>query len=206
MTGLWGKKIGMTQVFAQNKAVPVTVIDTSNWCITHTRTSDRDGYNAVQIGCVRLRYREQNFVADWLKQPKKYFSFIREIKLDKDPAEMELEVGKPAGLLATIQEGDKVDVFGTSKGKGFAGVVKRHGFSGSPASHGAKMGKHTGSIGSFRTQGRVAKGKKMPGHLGDAQRVVRNLEIITIKSDDNVVLLKGSVPGKTGSLVFLRKA
>ncbi len=206
MTGLWGKKIGMTQVFAQNKAVPVTVIDTSDWCITHTRTDERDGYNAVQIGCVRPRYREQNFVADWLKQPKKYFSFIREIKLDKNPTEMELEIGKPAGFLAAIQEGDKVDVFGRSKGRGFAGVVKRHGFAGPPASHGAKMGKRPGSIGTFRTQGRVPKGKKLPGHLGDAQRVIRNLEVITIKPDDNVVLLKGSVPGKTGSLVFLRKA
>lgn len=206
MTGLWGKKIGMTQVFADNKAVPVTVIDTSNWYITNSKTVERDGYNAVQIGCVRPRYQGQELAADWLKQLKRHFTFVREIKLDQDPAQMELEIGKPAGFLAVIQQGDKVDVFGTSKGRGFAGVVKRHGFTGAPASHGAKMGRRPGSLSWMRTQGRVPKGKRLPGHLGNAQKVIRNLEVVTIRPDDNVVLVKGSVPGKTGSLVFIRKA
>lgn len=206
MTGLWGKKIGMTQVFADNKAVPVTVIDTSNWYITSSKTVERDGYNAVQIGCVRSRYQGQELASDWLKQLKKHFTFVREIKLDKNPVEMALEIGKPAGFLAILQQGDKVDVLGTSKGRGFAGVVKRHGFSGAPASHGAKMGRRPGSLSWMRSQGRVPKGKRLPGHLGNAQKVIRNLEIVTVRPDDNVVLVKGSVPGKTGSLVFLRKA
>lgn len=206
MKGLWGKKIGMTQIFLQDKAVPVTVIDMSNWYVTHTRTVARDGYNAVQIGCVRPRYGEQSFVIDWIKKPKQYFSFIREIKLDKDPSEMDLMVGKPADFLATMQAGDKVDVFGTSKGKGFAGVVKRHGFNGSPASHGAKMGKRPGSLSWTRAEGRVPKGKRLPGRLGNVQKVIRNLEVMTIKLDNYVLLLKGSVPGRAGSLVFLRKA
>lgn len=206
MTGLWGKKIGMTQVFADNKAVPVTVIDTSNWYITNSKTVERDGYNAVQIGCVRSRYQGQELASDWLKQLKKHFTFVREIKLDKNPVEMALEIGKPAGFLAILQQGDKVDVLGTSKGRGFAGVVKRHGFAGSSASHGAKMGRRPGSLSWMRSQGRVPKGKRLPGHLGNAQKVIRNLEVVTIRPDDNVVLVKGSVPGKTGSLVFIRKA
>lgn len=206
MTGLWGKKIGMTQVFADNKAVPVTVIDVSNWYITNSKTVERDGYNAVQIGCVRPRYQDQELDSDWLKQLKKHFTFVREIKLDKNPSEMALEIGKPAGFLAILQQGDKVDVLGTSKGRGFAGAVKRHGFSGAPASHGAKMGRRPGSLSWMRSQGRVPKGKRLPGHLGNAQKVIRNLEIVTVRPDDNVVLVKGSVPGKTGSLVFLRKA
>ncbi|MEX0849519.1 MAG: 50S ribosomal protein L3 [Candidatus Dependentiae bacterium] len=205
MTGLWGKKIGMTQVFAENKVVPVTVINTAHWFITNIRTVEKDGYDAVQVGCVRPKYEEQEFSLDWIKQPKKYFSFIREIKLNKDIA-LELEVGKPASFLNVIQQGDMVDVHGTSKGRGFAGVVKRHGFAGPPASHGSKMGKRPGSISFMRSQGRVPKGKRMPGHLGDDSKVIRNLEIITIKPNDNVVLLKGSVPGKAGSLIFLQKA
>jgi large subunit ribosomal protein L3 len=205
MTGLWGKKIGMTQVFAENKVVPVTVINTAHWFITNTRTVEKDGYDAVQVGCVRPKYQEQEFSLDWIKQPKKYFSFIREIKLNKDIT-LELEVGKPASFLNVIQQGDMVDVHGTSKGRGFAGVVKRHGFAGPPASHGSKMGKRPGSISFMRSQGRVPKGKRMPGHLGDDSKVIRNLEIITIKPNDNVVLLKGSVPGKAGSLIFLQKA
>ena len=205
MTGLWGKKIGMTQVFAENEAVPVTVIDTAHWYITGVRTVERDGYNAIQVGYVRPRYVTEAFSPDWIKDSKKYFAFIREVKLDKDPAELELEAGKPVDFNVIVKEGDKVDVFGKTKGRGFSGVVKRHGFAGPPASHGSKMGKRPGSISFMRTQGRVPKGKKMPGQLGNDNRVIRNLEIVTIKPDDQVVLLKGSVPGKTGSLVFLRK-
>ena len=206
MIGLWGKKVGMTQVFADNKVVPVTVIDTAHWFVTNTRVVEKDGFNAVQVGCVRPRYVEQPFSVDWIKQPKKYFSFIREVKLDKHPSEFAFEVGKQADFFALIQQGDKMDVQGTSIGRGFAGVVKRHGFNGPPGSHGDKMGKAPGSLSFMRSQGRVIKGKKMPGHMGNVNKVIRNLEVIRIKPENNVVLLKGSVPGKTGSLVFLRKS
>ena len=205
VTGVWGKKIGMTQVFADDKVVPVTVIDAADWYFTRIKKKEQDGYDAIQVGCVRPRFRKEAFSLDWLKQPKKYFSFIREIRLDQDPSQMDIEVGKPADFFSYIQSGDMVDVFGVSTGKGFAGVVKRHGFAGPPASHGSKMGKRPGSIGSMRSQGRVAKGKKLPGHLGNARTVTRNLKIISTQPDDNVVLVKGAVPGKTGSLVFLRK-
>lgn len=206
MIGLWGKKVGMTQVFADNKVVPVTVIDTAHWFVTNTRVVEKDGFNAVQVGCVRPRYVEQPFSVDWIKQPKKFFSFIREVKLDKNPSEFAFEVGKPADFFALIQQGDKMDVHGTSIGRGFAGVVKRYNFSGPPGSHGDKMGKAPGSLSFMRSQGRVIKGKKLPGHMGNVSKVIRNLEIIKVKPENNVVLLKGSVPGKTGSLVFLRKS
>ena len=206
MIGLWGKKVGMTQVFADNKVVPVTVIDTAHWFVTNTRVVEKDGFNAVQVGCVRTRYVEQPFSVDWIKQPKKYFSFIREVKLEKNPSEFAFEVGKHADFSALIQQGDKMDVHGTSIGRGFAGVVKRHNFGGPPASHGSKMGNRPGAMSFMRSQGRVIKGKKLPGHMGHASKVIRNLEVIRIKPENNVVLLKGSVPGKTGSLVFLRKS
>lgn len=205
MTGLWGKKIGMTQVFVETKAVPVTVVDISNWYIVNFKNIERDGYDAVQIGRLRPRYQGQPFSADWLKQLKTYFSFVREVKLDKSFADMNFEVGKPADFLAFVQKGDKVDAFGVSKGRGFAGAVKRHGFGGSPASHGSKMGKRPGSLSWMRSQGRVPKGKRLPGHLGNANKVIRNLEVVTLMTEENVVLIKGSVPGKAGSLVFLRK-
>lgn len=206
MTGLWGKKIGMTQVFVETKAVPVTVVDISHWYILNFKNVERDGYNAVQIGRLRPRYQGQSFSADWLKQLKTYFSFVREVKLDKPSADMSFEIGKPADFLTFVQKGDKVDAFGISKGRGFAGAVKRHGFRGAPASHGAKMGKRPGSLSWMRSQGRVPKGKRLPGHLGNAHKVIRNLEIVTLMTEENVVLIKGSVPGKAGSLVFLRKA
>lgn len=206
MKGLWGKKVGMTQVFAENKVVPVTVIDVSHWYITNVRTQERDGYNAVQVACLRDRYQEAAFEASWVKTPKKYFTFIREIRIDADPASLNIEVGKPADLLSGLQEGQKVDVFGTSKGRGFCGVVKRHGFAGGGASHGSRMGNRPGSLSYMRSQGRVPKGKKLPGHFGNESKFVSNLKVVNVKPEQNVILLKGAVPGGSGSLIFIRKA
>ncbi len=206
MTGLWGRKIGMTQVFENSKAIPVTAIDTSHWYVINAKNVERDGYHAIQVGRVRSRYQDQPLSQEWLKQLKKYFVFVREVKLQVPFGELNLEIGKPADFFAFIQKGDKVDAFGVSKGRGFAGAVKRHGFRGAPASHGAKMGKRPGSLSWMRSQGRVPKGKRLPGHLGNVSKVIRNLEIINMMTNENVVLVKGSVPGKTGSLVFLRKA
>jgi large subunit ribosomal protein L3 len=206
MKGLWGKKIGMTQVFAENKVVPVTVIDVAHWYITNVRTQERDGYNAVQVACLRDRYQNTPFETNWIKSPKKYFSFVREINVEADPATLNLEVGKPADVLAGVQEGQKVDVFGTSKGRGFCGVVKRHGFTGGGASHGSRMGDRPGSLSYMRSQGRVPKGKKLPGHFGDESKFVSNLKVINVRPEQNVILLKGAVPGGSGSLIFIRKA
>jgi large subunit ribosomal protein L3 len=201
--GLWGRKVGMTQVFSkENKVVPVTLIDVANWLVTLVKNKERDGYDAVQVGCVKARYADETFAADWVKSPNKYFSLFREIKVVDDSAKFEVGQSVDASVLA---EGDKVDITGLSKGCGFTGVVKRHNFSGARASHGATMGRTPGSLGFMRSQGKVIKGKKLPGHYGQEQQTIKNLKVVSVEEGAKVVLVKGSVPGKTGSLVFLRK-
>ena len=209
ITGLWGKKIGMTQIFSEEKVVPVTAVDVSGWVVTNIKTKAIDGYSAVQIGRIKDRYVNKKFDMNWLKNPRTYFSVLREIKLSNDVSESEkspVVVGKPADFLSIFAEGDSVNVFGTSKGSGFAGVVRRYNFGGPPGSHGATMGKRTGSIGFMCSVGRVIKGKKMPGHMGNRKCFAKNLTVAKLKKDSDLVLLKGSVPGKSGSLVFLQKA
>jgi len=209
VTGLWGKKIGMTQVFSDESAViPVTAVDVSGWVVTNIRTNERDGYNAVQVGRIKDRYADKKFEINWLKKPKKYFSLLKEIKLSKDISEDKesaITVGAAADFLSILSDGDMVDVFGMTKGCGFAGVVRRYNFGGPPASHGATMGKKPGSLSFFCSQGRVIKGKKMPGHMGNRKRVSQNLKVVRTDNDSNIVLVKGSIPGKSGSFVFLRK-
>lgn len=203
--GLWGKKIGMTQVFNnENKVVPVTVIDVANWYVTQVKTMEIDGYNAVKLGCVKHKYAQQEFSAAWLSEPRKYFSAFKEVP-SKNAVDG-IAVGQPADATVFTQ-GDAVDVFGLTKGAGFQGVVKRHGFAGGRGSHGqVRFGRWPGSLGNMHTRGRVFKGKRLPGHMGNAQRVMKNLEIVKVEPEARVVLVKGSVPGKSGSLVFVRKS
>ncbi len=202
--GLWGKKIGMTQVFSDDHVVPVTVIDTAGWFITNIKTRERDGYSAVQVGNVKKRYIDKAFSKDWLKKPKEYFTFLKEIRLTDEP--QDIAVGQLVNPHVLLQEGEKVDVFGKTKGLGFAGVVRRYNFGGPPGSHGSTMGKRPGSIGFMRSQGKVIKGKKMPGHMGNRRRVMQGLEVIRIDKESGAIAVKGSIPGKSGSLIFVRKA
>jgi len=206
ITGIWGRKIGMTQIFAGEKAVPVTVLDVSNWVVTQVKTKERDGYNAVQVGCIKDKHAQAGFADAWLKKPNAYFRFFQEIKLQDDAVTADFVVGAPIDVQAVLAAGDNVDVRGTSKGCGFAGVVRRHNFAGARASHGSTMGKRPGSLSFMRSQGRVIKGKKMPGHMGTTTHMVRNLGVVQVRPEDKLVLVKGSVPGKAGSLVFIRKA
>lgn len=201
MSGLWGKKIGMTQVFSNTRVIPVTVIDTSAWYVTGVKTVERDGYNALTVGRTRKRYATKTFSEAWLKKPALYFLHRREIKLDK-PLEG-IVVGQPAPIL--VQKGNKVTVGGLTIGRGFQGVVKRHEFAGGPSSHGSMFHRRPGTMSFMRSRGRVIKGKKLPGHMGQQQRVMRNIEIIDIQPEHNIVLIKGSVPGKAGTLIFLRE-
>lgn len=200
----WGKKIGMSQVFKGNKVVPVTAIDVSHWYITNIKTLERDGYNAVQVGMVRDRFNQETFAAEWLTEAKKYFYHLREIAFDGDIAS--LQIGQPIGFSQLINSGEFVDVVGETIGRGFAGVVKRYNFRGAPASHGSNMGKRPGSSSSYRSQGKIIKGKKFPGHMGTDMQVMKNLEVVSVNTDANVVLVKGSVPGKAGSLLCIRKS
>ena len=209
VTGLWGRKIGMTQIFSsENAVVPVTAVDVSGWFVTNIRTNERDGYSAVQVGKIKDRYAKKKFDNNWLKKPKLYFSVLKEIKLKTDVSEQKglaIAIGKLADFKSILAEGDSVDVFGMTKGCGFAGVVRRYNFGGPPASHGATMGKAPGSLGGACSQGKVAKGKKLPGHMGNKKRAAKNLKVVKVENDSEIVLVKGSIPGKSGSLVFLRK-
>lgn len=201
--GLWGKKIGMTQVFSQdNKVVPVTVIDVANWFVTQIKTKERDGYHAVQLGCVKKQFADKAFASEWLRSPRKYFSIFKEVRIDESEV---VELGQPADISMVVAQGDYVDVFGVTIGHGFQGGVKRHGFTGGVASHGSKLGRGPGSLSFMRSQGRVIKGLRMAGHMGTDQRVMKNLKIIKVQPEAKVIFVKGSVPGKSGSLVFVRK-
>lgn len=203
-TRVWGKKVGMTQVFSNNKVIPVTAIDIGHWLVTNIKTEARDGYNAVQVGRLKNRYADGTFKPEWLTDSNKYFYYLREIAFNGDTAS--LQVGQPINFNDFLNAGESVDVVGTTIGRGFAGVVKRHDFNGPPGSHGSNMGKRPGSSSSYRSQGRIIKGKRFPGHMGADTQAMRNLEVVSINKEANVVLIKGSVPGKIGSLLCIRKS
>lgn len=204
VTGLWGKKIGMTQLFANGKVVPATVIDLADWVITQIKVQSKDGYEAVQLGHIRKPYSDKTFSIDWLKESNKYFSAMREVRLKDGINNMAVGLKLTCDVFVTI--GDNVDVSGFTKGCGFAGVVRRHGFTGAKASHGSTMGKAPGSLSFMRAKGKVIKGKRLPGHMGVLKRTMKNLEVVRIEQSDNLLVVRGSVPGKAGSMVFVRKA
>lgn len=203
VTNFWGKKIGMSQVFVENNVVPVTVIDTGSWYVTQVKTQKQDGYDAVQVGLVREKFADVVFSDQWLKKTRNFFQVLREIRLN---APCDSQIGDRANYYEHLAIGDSVDVFGITKGAGFAGCVRRHGFAGGRATHGTMMGKRPGSVGFMRSRGRVIKGKKLPGHMGVNKRMIAGLEVVRVEPNSHIVLVKGSVPGKSGSLVYIRKA
>jgi len=204
INGLWGKKLGMAQIFAEDKTVvPVTVVDAAHWFVTNVKTKERDGYDAIQVSYVRPRYQGQAFDKQWLKASKKYFAHIYEVRL-KDAVE-DLEVGQKMPYADVFAVGDFVDVAGVSKGRGFAGVIKRHGFSGGGRTHGSNLHRSTGSISFMATQGRVIKGKKMPGHMGAERCTVKNLQVVSVDQKKDIFLIRGAVPGSPGTPLFVRK-
>lgn len=204
ITGIWGRKIGMTQVFANDRVVPVTAINIADWYVTNIKTVERDGYNALQVGSVKDRFKNEKYSKEWIKKPNCYFSFIREIPLSSTTHDF--VVGKRIDFSQLVTLGETVDVRSKTIGKSFAGVVKRHRFAGPPASHGSTMGNRPGSIGSLVKSGHVIKGKRLPGHMGCDNQMMRNLEIVMVEAATKTLLVKGSIPGKSGSLVFVRKA
>lgn len=207
--GLLGRKLGMTQVFAADgERVPVTVIKTGPCVVVGKRTPDKNGYSALQIGFeerpVRLVSRPANgFFKKAGVKPQK---FVREIRLPEKQVS-EFEVGQELKPSAVFKQGIPVDIIGTSKGKGFQGVIKRHHMAGTKNSHGVhEFFRHGGSIGCRLTPGRVHKGKRMAGQMGSDTVTVQNLELFQIIDDDYCILVRGSVPGATGSLVTVKKA
>ncbi len=202
--GIWGRKVGMTQVFADDSSViPVTVVNTAGWLVTQIKTVEVDGYNAIQVACPRQKYEAQPFAHEWLKKLKHHFLFVKEIAITQLPEG--LTVGSSVDLGSILAKNDLVDATGVTKGCGFAGTVRRWDFAGGPASHGSTFHKRPGSMGNMRATGKVIKGKRLPGHMGDKQRTVQKLQIVQVRPEENIVLVKGSMAGKPGSLVFLRK-
>ena len=202
--GLIGKKIGMTQIFAEDGAViPVTVIQAGPCVVTQVKTAATDGYDAIQLGLVEK------------VSPKQTSKAIKGIVDKAGAAPMrhfrEVAIGSEAPELGSVikadlfAENEKVDVSGKTKGKGFQGVMKRHNFAGGPASHGSMFHRRPGSIGMCATPGKVWKGKKMPGHDGTKNVTVRNLVVVGVDTEKNLLLIKGAIPGSRNSYVVVRK-
>lgn len=206
LDNIFGKKIGMTQIFtAEGKVVPVTAIDVGRWIVTQIKTQDRDGYNALQVGLLKKRHNQDSLTGDWLKNKNNLCLMFREVLIDAQSINS-FKVGQKLDLSKTsLTEKDKVKVTGTSRGLGFQGVVKRWGFAGGPSAHGSNFHRIPGSIGNLCSQGKVVKGKKLPGQTGNRTISVKNLEIIKLDKDSDVLFVKGAVPGKKESLVLISK-
>jgi large subunit ribosomal protein L3 len=200
--GIIGKKLGMTQLYSENGTLEaLTAIEVGPCAVTQVKTSEKDGYNAVQIGFG---------TAKKLSSPEKghlkgleEFRYLREFRLDSAEG---IKVGDKIDA-SVFKAGDLINVIGTSRGKGFAGVVKRYHFKGGPKTHGqSDRTRHPGAIGSTTYPGRVWKGQRMAGHMGDEQVTVRNLVVFQTSADRNLLLVKGAVPGAKNGLVIIEKS
>ena len=200
-----GTKLGMTQIFAEDgKVIPVTVVQAGPCVVTQKKTVDTDGYEAVQVGFGEAKEKQLN------KPQKGHFKkantalkkYVREFRLEDCSA---LNVGDEikADVFAA---GDKIDVSGISKGHGFAGPMKRHGQHRGPMTHGSKSKRVSGSMGMCSNPGRVLKGKKLPGHMGVVKVTIQNLEVVKVDAEQNLILVKGAIPGARGGLVTLRNS
>jgi len=201
MKGILGKKLGMTQIYTEDgKSYPVTVVEAGPCCVVQVKTLDKDGYDAVKIGFLQIDEKKLNKPSSGIfkKAGTKPYKILREFDMS----------GLQVGEFITVEQfvsGEKVSVSGVSKGKGFQGVMKRHNFSGGPGSHGSMFNRAPGSIGASSYPSRVWKNQKLPGHMGSDNVTVRNLEIIDVRADQNVLLIKGAVPGSTGTLLEIKK-
>jgi len=201
MTGILGKKLGMTQIFTEDgKACPVTVIEAGPCCVIQVKTLDTDGYESVKIGFSEIDNKRLNkpLSGVFKKAGLKSYRVLREYPMS------ELKVGDFV-TVEKFAQGDKVSVSGVSKGKGFQGVMKRYHYAGGPGSHGSMFNRAPGSIGQSSYPSRVWKNKGMPGHMGSEKVTVKNLKIIDVNTDQNLLLILGAVPGAKGSFVEIKK-
>lgn len=205
MVGLIGRKLGMAQIFAENgHVIPVTVIEAGPCPVLQVKTAEADGYRAIQLGFDPAPERRLNRpkLGHLRKHGGKLERVIREFRVEGD--------GSPSSgdvlTVESLEVGSLVDVVGTSKGRGFQGVRKRHGFHGGPGSHGSKTGDLPGSVGASAYPNRVWKGKRLPGHMGDVRVTIQNLEVVRVDAERNLVLVRGAVPGGPRSLVTIRPA
>lgn len=202
--GILGRKLGMTQVFAKDgKLIPVTVVEVEPNVVTQIKRVETDGYEAIQLGFDTKREKlsnkaEKGHLAKANTAPKRFLKEIRGVDVSKYQLGQELTV-------EVFEEGEMVDVSGISKGKGFQGVIKRYHQSRGPMGHGSQYHRGVGSLGTMRPM-RVFKGKKLPGHMGHVSVTMQNLEIVTVMPEENVILIKGNVPGPKKSLVIIKSA
>ena len=204
MKGILGKKIGMTQVFTkEGKLIPVTVVEVEPNVVTQIKTVAKDGYDAIQLATCTVREKVSNkpkmgHTKKSNTEPKRFLREIRGVYVN------DYSLGQIIGA-DIFEEGEIVDVTGTSKGKGFQGVIKRYNQSRGPMGHGSQYHRGVGSLGTMLPM-HVLKGKKMPGQMGNVKRTVQNLEIVSIDKENNLILIKGNVPGSKQSLVIIRTA
>jgi large subunit ribosomal protein L3 len=204
--GLIGRKVGMTQVFQPDGTmVAVSVLEVAPNTVTRLRTPERDGYTAVQLGTDAARKLNKPRAGQLKDLPKGagLLATLREFRVDSLEG---YEVGQTVAIADMFAEGDLVDVTGVSKGKGFSGQIKRHHFHSGPKTHGSDHHREPGSIGPGTTPGRVYKGLRMAGHMGDERVTTRKVRVVRADADKNLLLLQGSLPGTRGSLILVKKA
>jgi large subunit ribosomal protein L3 len=200
--GLIGRKVGMTQIFADDGTmVPVSVLAIEPNTVTRVRTTERDGYTAVQLGTEESRRLTKPELGQLKDLP--HLATIREFRVDSVD---DYTVGQTIAVADIFAAGDIVDVTGVSKGKGFAGHIKRHHFHRGPKSHGSDHHREPGSIGPGTTPGRVYKGLRMAGHMGDQRATIKKLRVVRTDAERNLLLVKGTLPGARGSLILVKKA
>ena len=205
MKGIIGKKIGMTQIFDEKgNVIPVTVIEAAGNIVAQVKTTETDGYNAIQLGYGEVKANRINKpeAGHFAKAKIENRKHLREFRTD-DVTNYKVGDEVKVDIFAT---GDRVDVQGTSKGKGFQGVIKRHGQSRGPMTHGSMYHRRPGSMGQRSTPGRVFKGKKLPGHMGRVTVTIQNLDVVKVDTDKNVILVKGSVPGAKGAILKVKSS
>ena len=203
-TGLLGKKIGMTSVFSSvGEMIPVTVLEVGPCVVTQVKTDENDGYTAVQLGFDEISGEKLNkpLAGHVKKASEKGFRVLREFRTAGDD---ELELGSEVNV-SMFQVGEKINISGISKGRGFQGTIKRHGFARGPETHGSRNHRKPGSIGNSAWPGKVVKGKRLPGHMGVDRKTIKNLTIVDIKADQNIILVKGAIPGPKTGVVEIRK-
>ena len=204
MKGILGRKIGMTQVFTESgKLIPVTVIEVEKNVVTQIKTKENDGYEAIQLGFGNTREKlatkaSAGHTAKAKTTPKRFFKEIKGVDINSYSLGQEISAD-------IFEAGEIVDVTGTTKGKGFQGVIKRHGQSRGPMGHGSHYHRRPGSMGTMRPM-RVFKGKKLPGHMGTLTVTIQNLKIVAVDTENNVILVSGNVPGPKKSLVLIKSA
>ena len=200
-----GRKLGMTQVWSEDdKIIPVTIIEAGPCVVTQLKTAGKEGYEAIQIGFGELKEKHLNkpMAGHFKSASADARKYLSEVRVDDASS---YELGQEINLEG-FAENTKVDISGVSKGKGFAGGIKRHNFQGGRASHGSHFHRAPGSVGQCATPARVYKGKKMPGHMGTDKVTVKNLEVVKVDVEQNLLLVKGAVPGGKGAILRVRTA